>query len=141
MKSLTTKITIATAFLAAAAGVASAQTMKAEVPFAFHAGNKVMPPGTYIVRITGGERGLIALSNFDARQSAMLAAGPLTDPAKEWRKAGAPVLSFECGANRCALDEVWMGPAFSAQTIRHPRVTSGEPVALKLVRLEKVNGE
>jgi len=141
MKSLTTRMTIAAAFLAAVTGVACAQTMKAEIPFAFRAGNKVMPPGTYLVRTTGGERGMITLSNFDARQSAMLAAGPTADPAKEWRKAGAPVLAFECAGSSCALDEVWMGPYYSAQTIRHPRVTNGEPVALRVVHLEKYNGD
>ena len=45
MTSLTTKLTIAAAALFAA-GAASAQTLKADIPFAFQSGSKVMAAGT-----------------------------------------------------------------------------------------------
>src|ERR1019366_1957819 len=49
MKELTTKLMIAAAALMIAAGAASAQAMKVEIPFEFRAGNHVMAPGTYSV--------------------------------------------------------------------------------------------
>ena len=55
MKRFTICTTTAAAVLMVTAGVASAQQslMKAEVPFAFSVGNKVMDPGTIHVRRQG----------------------------------------------------------------------------------------
>ena len=52
MKSLTTNLMIAAAALFAA-GAVSAQTMTADIPFAFQAGGKVMAAGTYRVDLRG----------------------------------------------------------------------------------------
>ncbi len=57
MKKLTTKLMIAAAALVVAAGAASAQTMKAEIPFAFRAGDKVMAAGTYRVETLSTQTG------------------------------------------------------------------------------------
>ena len=52
MNTNTMKMMIAAAALVVAAGSASAQTFKAEVPVAFQVGNKTMAPGSYDVRLS-----------------------------------------------------------------------------------------
>ncbi len=47
MKTLTMHSVVAVAALAVAAVSASAQTYKAEIPMAFHAGANALPAGTY----------------------------------------------------------------------------------------------
>src|ERR1035437_2684678 len=55
MKRLTKYMAAAAAVLMMTAGVVSAQSlMKAEVPFAFSVGNKVVEPGTYQVGLVSG---------------------------------------------------------------------------------------
>jgi hypothetical protein len=101
---------IATALLALATGVASAQALQANIPFAFRVGNKVMAPGTYRVQVSSGPR-LVILSNYEAKATAILAPTSTGDPSKEWKAAGAPMLSFDCGASRCELNRLWTGDA------------------------------
>src|SRR5580700_2722631 len=57
MKNFTMQLTIAAAALVAVAGSASAQTYKAEIPMAFHAGSNAMAAGSYevVVRNTSGQ--------------------------------------------------------------------------------------
>ena len=45
--------------------------LKAEVPFAFHVGSKVMEPGTIRVRMLSGTNGAHAMivNNYDAKRS------------------------------------------------------------------------
>ena len=72
MKRITNYVTTAAAVLIATAGVASAQnTLKAEVPFAFHVGSNVMEPGTIRVQVMSRHTGNQALvvSNSDAKRS------------------------------------------------------------------------
>ena len=45
MKNFTMNMTLAVAALTLAAGTASAQTVKAEIPFAFRVGGQIMQPG------------------------------------------------------------------------------------------------
>ena len=54
MKSSTIRTMIAAAALAVAAGTASAQTYKAEIPVSFRAADKLMLPGSYEVKVNRG---------------------------------------------------------------------------------------
>ena len=49
MKNLTTNLMLAAIALAAASGVASAQQLKAEIPFSFRAQGTLVPAGPYTV--------------------------------------------------------------------------------------------
>ena len=140
MKNAITKLTIATACLAAATGVAAAQTLKAEIPFAFRAGEKVMAPGTYTVRVAN-PRHTVTVVNYDARQAAVMVTGPEGTAPKEWRAKGEPVLAFECGGNRCVLARVWTADSDRAMEIAHRRLGGNEHIALTLVRLQRANGD
>lgn len=110
MKNLTTKMMIAAAFVAVA-GMASAETLEANIPFAFRAGGKVLPAGTYRVRAEYGNSGRPIIFVSGRERGQQVIAVPFADgyPKKEWASAGNAMLSFQCGIGRCALGEVWMG--------------------------------
>ena len=89
MKRYTMNMTLAVAALTLAAGTVSAQTMKAEIPFAFHVGNKVMQPGEYHVSRLSGYTGTSVwkLSNVDAKQSVLMVPVHRAAPSKEWTES------------------------------------------------------
>jgi hypothetical protein len=139
MKTTSTKLTIAAAILAVTAGVASAQAMKAEVPFAFRAGNTVLPAGDYRIDVKGNHR-IVTLSNFDAKQTIMLLpAGSSTAP-KAWRTKGDPVLAFECGAGRCSLVQLWTGDS-DALSLPHPKLGGTEQAMIMLIPLTRSSAD
>jgi len=104
MKKLTTKVMIATAALVVAAGVASAQTMTAQIPFEFRAGNQVMAPGTYQVDNLNTQTGIpiYRLLDVNSHRSIALLAQARVDPEKGWA-AGNPKLLFACTSGSCVL--------------------------------------
>ncbi len=114
MKTLTTTLMVAAAALAAVAGSASAQTLKAEIPFNFRVGNSLMAPGTYRVAMLSGAGGpIFTIQNLDTNRSAMLGNYVLTDASKAWKAAGIPKLAFACVESHCSLQEAWSGGARS----------------------------
>jgi hypothetical protein len=131
MKNTTKKLTIAAAFLAVATAVASAETLKADIPFAFRAGDSVMSPGAYSVKVDPANH-LVTLSSYDTRQTAMLIPSGIGDAAKAWRAKGEPVLAFECGIGKCTITQVWTGSAHPAYSLPH---RGGEHAPLTLIRL------
>jgi hypothetical protein len=128
MTNFTTRMVIAAATLVVAAGSASAQAMKAEIPFAFRAGGVVMAAGTYQVRATTQSSGYhyFQIRSVDGGPSVLLVGTAPRDPQKEWAAAGKPVLSFECGIGHCALAQVWNGTARSAYSIPRPKLGRDE---------------
>ncbi len=121
MTNITKSLMVAAAALTLA-GVASAQTLKAEIPFAFTVTGKLMQPGTYEVsRLNTGAR-TIRLLNMAVRESALAVPNVAHDPAKEWKADGKARLAFECGSTQCALSQMWNGDSSSpAQSFRTPR--------------------
>ena len=111
MKNSTMKTMIAAAAFVAVAGVASAQTMEAKIPFAFRAAGKVFEPGTYRVRVVSGSTGvpLISIGSLEPAQHVLAMGFPNGDAKKEWKTSGNAILSFQCGVGRCALNQIWMG--------------------------------
>ena len=136
MKNLTKKMTIAAAALMVAAGVAGAQTIKAEVPFGFRVAGSVMPAGSYRVNAsstTGGT--MFTLTNQDTHRSI------LTLPyANNTQKRGeaATSLTFECSGEDCALVGVAPGSGQDYQ-IWKPRLEKGEDTRLAVIRAVLVN--
>jgi ABC-type amino acid transport substrate-binding protein len=139
MKSLT-KLMIAAAALAVATGAASAQTMTADIPFAFRAGDQVLPAGEYRVEVTSPHN-LVILSNFKEKRSAILIAQSAAGAPKDWRAAGTALMSFECGASRCTLTQMWSGYDTPVLNLPHGKRTIGEPAPLTLIRLVRTNGK
>jgi hypothetical protein len=65
----------------------------------------------------------------------------LADPPKEWIANGGAVLSFECGAGRCALNQIWSGASNPAYNIPHPKLAAGEQASVTLIHLVRANGD
>jgi hypothetical protein len=126
---------IAAATVVVAAGTASAQTFKAEIPFTFRAGGKVMPAGTYqLKRLQGlGARTMFRFDSADGLNAVLLVPQASGDPAKAWAQAGKPVLSFECGVSRCALARLWTGSAAPAFVLSRPKLGRDEPVRAAVI--------
>jgi hypothetical protein len=142
MKNVMTKMTIVAA-LVAAAGVASAQTMVANIPFAFRANGAVFAAGTYRVQVQNRATGtaLVSIQSADRKEHALALAYPGKDAKAAWVDAGQAVLTFQCGVSRCVMTDVWMGD--TGQTYGLPRHTLGrdEPVHTAEIVMHAVKGD
>src|SRR5690349_15396760 len=114
MTNFTKNFAITVAALALSAGAASAQQLKAEIPFAFQAGGKVMPAGTYRVNNVATNNGAVFALQGDKTSSVVLP-GARHDANKSWSDK-APRLAFACGET-CQLTEVYAGGDASAYSI------------------------
>jgi hypothetical protein len=128
MKRLTNCMTTAAAVLMITAGAASAQSLlKAEVPFAFSVGGKVMEPGTIRVGLLGGNTGTrpVVVDNYDARRKYIVLPKSTGDAPKNWVASGTPTLGFDCSTGACVLAKVWTGHG-EAYTFYGPKTKAGE---------------
>jgi hypothetical protein len=133
MKRLTNCMTTAAAVLMVTAGVASAQTaLKAEVPFAFHVGGRVMEPGTIRVRLSGGGFGSMIVSNFAAKRSYIVLPKSAGDAPKKWIASGEARMSFDCSTGTCSLVRVWAGEGHAYQ-LYGPKTRGGETLLTEIV--------
>jgi hypothetical protein len=128
MKRLAMNMTLAVAALAVAAGTVSAQTMKAEIPFAFRVGKQVMQPGEYrvTVKYTNSGSQLLYVATREGDHTVLLAPAYRKDAPKDWTAAGLPKLSFACGEGPCTINRVWTGDG-DALNFSTPRGKNGEP--------------
>jgi hypothetical protein len=127
MKRFTMNMILAVAGMALAAGTASAQTMRAEVPFAFRVGSQVMLPGEYLVSVLPSLSGsqVLNLTNRDLKKTALIVPIPTGTP-KEWSTKGAPRLRFACSdAPACTLTSLWLGEG-DTFTFHPERAKNGE---------------
>jgi hypothetical protein len=135
MKSLTA-MTIAAAALTVAAGVASAQTMKASVPFEFRAAGTAMPAGAYELRTAAvGHSTTILVRNADTNKTIMIL--PLA-PVTASRNDNEAKLVFACGGGDCSLTSLWTGTgrAYAFNTPRASNYIQAE-IRVVTVHLEK----
>uniref|UniRef100_Q01W57 Uncharacterized protein n=1 Tax=Solibacter usitatus (strain Ellin6076) TaxID=234267 RepID=Q01W57_SOLUE len=132
MKRTAMNITLAVAALAVAVGTVSAQTMKAEIPFAFRVGNRIMQPGEYRISLTNGATPILRLANFERHQAVLLSTAYMNDVPKQWAAAGLPKLSFLCGEGPCTVSQVWTGEGY-ALSFGTPRGKNGEPHIAEIV--------
>jgi hypothetical protein len=125
-KSMTKSMTTAAAVLMVTAGVASAQnTMKAEVPFAFSVGNKVIEAGTIRVRFSSDAGKMLIVDNYATKQAYIALPKSIGDAPKSWVESGQAKLAFDCSTGTCALARVWRGEG-SAIDLSGPRTRSGD---------------
>jgi hypothetical protein len=142
MTSFTKRIMIAAAGVVIAAASASAQTLKAEIPFAFRAGGAVMQPGVYRVDVQQGATGpSFRISNLASHQTALLLPGASDEPHKAWVASGKPVLSFECTTSRCALAGIWPSYASRSYAIPHAKMSRDEVASIETVVMRPSKGE
>jgi hypothetical protein len=145
MKKLTTRLTIAAAALMVAAGAASAQTqpLTAEIPFAFHVGNRIMEPGTYRVDNLATQSGSPVFRLLEARTHQVVIRIPqaAVDPEKTWTVTGSPKLAFACGDGRCDLAKVWAGSGSNAYTFRLPKPGKDYEASLTVIPMTRDKSE
>ena len=139
MKS-TTKMTILAAALAVVSGVASAQPMKANIPFSFRFGGNVYAAGSYTVDVRDANM-KVFLYNRDTRTGAIALPQSPVNPAPEWIAKGDPVLEFTCGSSRCELSRLWTGGGHNALAMRHHKLGRDEVATIRLIPLSRSNGE
>src|SRR5207247_8997288 len=140
MKRIATRLFLAAAVVAAATSVASAQAMKAEIPFSFRFGGEVHPAGSYSFDVQNGST-RVALRNYDTRRGGLQLALYLGDAPKEWRANGKPALAFECGLGRCQLIQVWSGAEQPALNFPRPRIGRDEVATLRAIHPSRVSGD
>ncbi len=143
MKRLTNTLLAATAFVAAA-GIASAQSMEANIPFAFQAGRTTFAAGTYRVQLQRSNSGnrMIRIAGKQPKTQ-MLAYGYAEGSAKTaWAESGNPVLLFHCGGGKCSLTDVWIGAAGEdAWRIPEPGLRKDVPVTTAEVVLHPIKAD
>jgi hypothetical protein len=143
MTNLTTRVMIAAATVVVAAGTASAQNLKAEIPFSFRAGYKMMAAGTYQVSNLSTQSGvpLFKLATAEGRGTILLLPRGASDAKKNWEQAGNPLLRFECANANCFLAGVWTGPGTPQYDFPHPKMGVEGPFRVATVALRPERGE
>ena len=129
----TTKLLISAAFLTASTWAASDQSMTADIPFSFRAGDAVMAPGNYRFEMLNGNS-LVAVSKSSGGEKAMILTSGLQAAPKEWRSAGEPMLAFSCAAGSCSLVRIWTGWDTNAVVLRAPHASGSTLTLIRLVR-------
>jgi len=125
----------AAASLVAVAGNSPAQSLNADIPFAFRAGKVLMQPGAYKLRTD--RRGAMlhfTLTNRDTRAAVILSHFQTRNPSKAWLEAGMPRLGFECVERRCELREMWIGETVASY--RFPNAGLGADTAGQLKEVQ-----
>jgi len=117
---------MAAAIVVLAAGSASAQALKAEIPFPFAAGSSMMMAGTYHVQVdrSGHER-FVIIQNAATNKAAIVTI-TTTDVPMAWKASGNPVLQFQCAGGHCALRQLWSGGDGGAYNFRTPKSVHGD---------------
>jgi hypothetical protein len=102
MKSLTQFVVVATFAALACTGLhAQSVDMRAEIPFDFHAGAKLMPAGEYVVHGAGP---VLWLHNTASDGPAVAV---ITVAASSLERSGAARLDFNCYGSEYVLTDVW----------------------------------
>jgi hypothetical protein len=136
MTNFTTKLMIAAATVVVAAGTATAQTMKAEIPFAFRVSGKTMEAGSYRVSALSTNAGFKTYSLVGTKTYSVASPIAQRDPDKNWKSHGLPVLAFECAGDRCSLVGLWNGSSPSADQFARPKLGKNETARIVLIDLE-----
>jgi hypothetical protein len=110
---------LAAAAMMVASTVASAQSMRVEIPFTFRANGAVMPPGSYQVTSSIGEA-RFQLQNIQARKGIALVSAVSEDAPKQWVDARKPTLQFACGEGICSLKRIWTATGTPAHVFPIP---------------------
>jgi hypothetical protein len=140
MKHLTMSSMFAAAAVVLAAGSASAQTLKADVPFTFQAAGVVMTPGTYEIRHASKTANLVVLRNTDTKNSVLMVYSS-ADASKEVKSRGTPALGFECSGARCAIREMWTASGIASYRFRGPKLAADGDTRMAMIPLTAVKAD
>lgn len=135
---LTTTTIFATAALLAAAATGNAQTMKAEIPFAFETSNARMQPGSYQVVLKYGQSGspTLQIFNADSKRSIFALPQSIDRPSHTAANGSDVVLSFECTEGHCVLARLWDGST-TRYSFATPKPGASTHVATVILRHDR----
>jgi hypothetical protein len=138
MTKLTKNFMIAAAALTLTATAVSAETLKAEIPFAFQVSGKVLPAGTYTVDSSKlRSTGIVPLRSTETNDAVLVSRIAANDPKAEWRADGKARLVFECG-DTCTLVQIYSPSDAAAYGIAHPKSTNlNTRIAVIVMRSDK----
>jgi hypothetical protein len=138
MKRSLMTMTFAAAAVLAVAANGSAQTMKAEIPFAFNAGPTRLPPGTYQLHYfyNSGASPMLQIYSYAEKHGVLLQ--PVTAGDVPKGKGSNPMVSFACTEGHCTLAKLWDGGT-TAWNFRTPK--PGAATRLTSIVLRSDRGE
>ena len=95
----------------------SAQSQKAvaNIPFAYHVGEKTFSPGKYAIAKTGSSQSVFALRETDTNRAMFMSVIAQGTGAKNASK-----LTFSCYAGDCSLSQIWLAGDSYKLTARPP---------------------
>jgi hypothetical protein len=140
MRRMTMNCMFAAAALAAAATSAPAQTLKAEIPFSFHANRAQMAPGAYEMKVDRDSRYVRLLHTESGKAALLLYTSEELLPAKRWT-GRRPRLRFDCAGARCVLRQLWPGADSGPFAFAGPDFGPNEAIRTAEIALTKVKGE
>ena len=134
MKNLVVRM-IMVAAIAAVAGVAtaSAQNMKANIPFKFRANTAYLPAGEYTISSVGAANGKVySVRNNDTHQSVLVTVRhPITVTSGQ-----DPRLTFACYSENCTLSQIWTPDAGFQVTAPHNKAGAEKTASLRIVTIK-----
>ena len=141
MKKLKVNLMVAAAALVVASGPASAQAMKAEVPFRFQAASAWLEPGTYTVEQLAGSTSIAVyrLTNADHGGAVLAVSLSRLDTGRSYPGLGK--LVFQCAGGRCALVQLWDGAREVAYQFGHPKWSKSEAISAAVIAIRLEKGE
>ena len=139
MKNLTMQTMVAAAALVVAGGVASAQVMKAEIPFRFQAAGAWLEPGTYMINHMSGPSAIYRIANLDAAGAVL--AMPQVTISRNNGNAGQGKLVFECVAGQCALVQLWDSSRGFAYSFNRPKRSKAEAALASTISIRMERAE
>jgi hypothetical protein len=139
MKTIANRMIVFAASVIAFGTVAFGQTrMTAEIPFAFHTVNGMLPAGTYEIRETSSGVAHIVLLRNTATEKGTLAGNPIYNV---WRTvANGPVVEFVCAGSRCSLKAIRTSVA-SLEYQAPGKSKDGEKMAVVSISMKPVNAD
>jgi hypothetical protein len=137
MKNLTRNLIIAAAVLMMTTAL-SAQTLKADIPFAFYVTGKVMPAGSYTVDFRNLlASGLVPMRATQTGESAIAVRSALADAKEQWKEDGKARLVFSC-SDTCTLMQMYLPGDSEVYNLAHPKFNSvGARIAVIVMRTDK----
>jgi hypothetical protein len=140
MKSFVVKSLITAAAMTAISGIAAAESLKVEIPFAFRAGSTMMAPGTYVFTTNPKMvyAAAIQVRHYDSIGGILMLA-TVRDAGKQWTNAAAPRVQFDCMEGRCRLTRVWDGRTRDALEPLGPKISPRENASLSTITLSAIS--
>jgi hypothetical protein len=141
MKSFTNRLVVFAASAVALGTMAYGQTMKAEIPFAFHTAKASLPAGNYMIeRVSGAgvSANVLRLYNTDSHRSVVAVSAPLDSYRGAAEK---PSVVFACGAQGCILREIKTSTGIYSYPASGKSARDRETVSLIEVPLITRNGD